>query len=105
MAKISKRESPSWRRNFQFSTSFGKFIDQLPFAKFVYICVGIIILCGIYFYLFNPYGNGTSKANISFGDSLYFSVITFTSLGYGDISPMGFGKLVASIEVLLGLIL
>ena len=39
-------------------------------------------------------------------DSLYFSIVTITTLGYGDIaliSPLG--RLITSIEVLLGLVL
>lgn len=35
-------------------------------------------------------------------NSLYFSVVTFTTLGYGDILPIGISKLFAGIEALLG---
>ncbi len=34
--------------------------------------------------------------------SLYFSVVTFTTLGYGDIIPLGISRLFAGIEALLG---
>jgi voltage-gated potassium channel Kch len=35
--------------------------------------------------------------------SLYFSVVTFTTLGYGDISPIGtYARTVAGIEALMG---
>jgi len=33
---------------------------------------------------------------------LYFSVVTFTTLGYGDIIPLGISRLFAGIEALLG---
>ncbi len=39
------------------------------------------------------------------GKSLYFSVITFTTLGYGDIQPIGFGETIAIIESFLGALL
>lgn len=37
-----------------------------------------------------------------FLNSLYFSVVTFTTLGYGDILPLGISKFFAGIEALLG---
>ena len=43
------------------------------------------------------------SANIDmYWQSLYFSVVTFTTLGYGDILPIGISRLFASIEALLG---
>lgn len=35
-------------------------------------------------------------------NSLYFSVVTFTTLGYGDIQPVGFAKYVAASEAVIG---
>lgn len=37
-----------------------------------------------------------------FLNSLYFSVVTFTTLGYGDISPLGFSRLIAATEAFVG---
>lgn len=36
--------------------------------------------------------------------TIYFSVVTFTTLGYGDISPTGINKLIAIIEATVGII-
>ena len=39
-------------------------------------------------------------------ESIYFSVVTITTLGYGDIYPHGsFGKLLVSIEAIFGIII
>ncbi len=37
-------------------------------------------------------------------NSLYFSVITFTTIGYGDYAPLGWFRVIAGLEGLLGLI-
>jgi len=42
--------------------------------------------------------------NYTFWDALYFSVVTVSSLGYGDMHPMGFSKFLACAEVITGLI-
>jgi hypothetical protein len=38
-------------------------------------------------------------------DALYFSVVTVSSLGYGDYRPVGLGRLLAALEVLGGLVI
>jgi hypothetical protein len=39
-------------------------------------------------------------------DYFYFSIVTFTSLGYGDIHPIGFaGKAIACVEIVSGLVM
>ena len=42
---------------------------------------------------------------ITFEDALYFSTITVTTVGYGDILPLGVNRVLASIEALLGMVI
>ncbi|MFT3809974.1 MAG: potassium channel family protein [Micropepsaceae bacterium] len=37
-----------------------------------------------------------------FGSALYFSIVTWTSLGYGDIAPVNYARIVAMTEVMFG---
>ena len=45
----------------------------------------------------------SSSPTVSFWSCLYFSVVTFTSLGFGDLVPTGAGRFFAGVEVVLGL--
>jgi len=49
------------------------------------------------------YGDITSLAE--FGNSIYYSTLTFTALGFGDFQPVGFGRVLTAIETSLGAVL
>ena len=42
---------------------------------------------------------------VDFLESLYFSLVTFTTVGYGDIIPLGTSIILSSIEMILGVTL
>lgn len=46
--------------------------------------------------------DGWSFYLFEFLNALYFSVVTFTTLGYGDISPVGVARFIAAFEAFLG---
>ena len=46
-----------------------------------------------------------SLAHPDFEDALYFSFSTYSSLGYGDIVPIGNARLLAGVEAVLGLVM
>ncbi len=58
-----------------------------------------IVMCFGIFYLLNL--NGIKNAK-SWFDGFYFSITTQLTIGYGDLSPIGINKLIASIQGLLG---
>lgn len=39
---------------------------------------------------------------LDFFYSLYFSIVTFTAVGYGDITPIGYSIVVSALEMVLG---
>lgn len=50
-------------------------------------------------------GHLTASGRADLGASLYFSAETFTSLGFGDLVPVGPLRLLAGVEALNGLVL
>lgn len=72
------------------------------------ICAHIVEVClfGWAFYLMIHYGDfGDLQGNFdgSLVDSIYFSFTNFTTLGYGDIEPLGGIRFVAGVEAITGL--
>ena len=72
----------------------------------------LILICAIFYSLLgiqSPEGIIRLSTGLSFWDnlqhfftSIYFSVVTFTTLGYGDIQPVGYSRLVATVEAFIG---
>ncbi|NVK23321.1 MAG: pentapeptide repeat-containing protein [Gammaproteobacteria bacterium] len=72
---------------------------------FIFICAVLYFLLGIN----TDHGILRVSSQLSFFEnlnnfftSIYFSVVTFTTLGYGDIQPIGYSRLVATIEAFIG---
>lgn len=91
------------------STRFGRLVDRTSYAGIFLLALLTLSASTAYFFFAASKENGITYSNgdppKSLLDALYFSVVTFTSLGYGDISPHGPGKLVACCIALFGLIL
>ena len=66
----------------------------------------IIFVCAIGFCL-NGISSSLPRENVySFGTSIYFSFVTFTTLGYGDFSPINTtGRVISAFEAVSGLFL
>lgn len=67
----------------------------------------VFIFAATYYYLILNGGFGTLQGSFdgSFLDSIYFSFITYTSLGIGDIIPHGNIRFLVGLEALSGLVL
>jgi hypothetical protein len=70
---------------------------ERPMRTFMSFLTIIVGYAGLY-----VWDGGLNPSSGRFSEALYFSVVTFTSLGYGDISPVGFSRLLASTEALIG---
>lgn len=69
----------------------------------LYTAIGVILFFGGIYKLNAPEGFSCPK-DVDFSP-LYFSIITFTTIGYGDFAPLGIMRFVAGVEGLLGMVL
>ncbi|PIN79743.1 hypothetical protein COV16_02615, partial [Candidatus Woesearchaeota archaeon CG10_big_fil_rev_8_21_14_0_10_34_8] len=82
--------------------------DRLSFFQIFVLWITIICLFGIVYYFISgqtAYLRSIDGKQLNFMDHIYFSFITATSTGFGDIVPMGYFKLGVLIEVIIGLTL
>lgn len=80
-------------------------IDSMSFLTLMIIAAGVLLAFAGLYYVLSEFGIGLTQQGRqpTLLDCLYFSVVTFTSLGYGDIIPVSYGRLSACIEVVSGL--
>lgn len=63
--------------------------------------IEIAVLYGLLFFVLRSNLTGNM---VSVFDAFYYSVVTITTLGYGDIAPQGLARLVAASEAVLGVL-
>ena len=86
-------------------------LDKIKFYQILLFWFFLIFLFGVIYYFFlgrlgADLVSTVSKQPITKAtDAVYFSFITATSTGFGDIIPIGFFKVMAIAEVTLGLLL
>lgn len=71
----------------------------------VFVYMGAVLAFSGIYALFPTEHRLTGTCSESIWGSLYFSIVTITTLGYGDCSPVGLLKAVAALEALLGVAL
>jgi potassium channel LctB len=84
--------------------------DRLTFFHILLLWTGALIFFGLaYYFLSGPAARlvySPAKTTVtSLVDSIYFSFITATSTGFGDITPVGYFKIISIFEVFFGLVL
>jgi hypothetical protein len=87
-----------------------------PLSGVVCAATVVVTLFATFYWVGSPYGWGIcptfsssaekqAREPVHFTECLYFSVVTIATLGYGDYRPVSWGRLIASVETLLGLVL
>ncbi|MGY0692514.1 ion channel [Virgibacillus sp. FSP13] len=100
------------RFRFQVEMRESRFSAEIFYTLLVIYSIVIIGFGLIYFILslhhITLVENGELKEVSIFGTlihSFYFSGVTLLTIGYGDITPIGIGRLIALIEALIGYVL
>ena len=83
-------------------------VEDVSLLVYSLIFAVIVIGFGIVYTLLTPFGHGIAKSLIPLSDvslfgGIYFSIVTVSSLGYGDMHPVGISRALAGLEVLMGL--
>jgi len=86
-------------------------LEKVDFYQILLTWFFLIFMLGVIYYFFlgkfgaNLVSTITKEPITKITDAIYFSFITATSTGFGDIIPLGFFKIIAVLEVTLGLLL
>ncbi|MFH0876317.1 MAG: potassium channel family protein [archaeon] len=95
-----------------FTKKFMRFYQEASYKKLIVIWISIIIVFAVLYYFLTSYsvesrldyrGEYVEKGWHGLLNSVYFSFITTTTLGYGDIAPLGLSKVLAILEVIIGI--
>ncbi len=97
-----------WSKLMSISTGYGEKPHRIIGFSLAYmvVCAAMFGFLGIHhmsgqFHQYSP--NASLPDNLDvFYDALYYSVVTFTTLGYGDFTPVGIGKMLAIVEAYSG---
>lgn len=90
---------------------FLKLVDDTSFWRLVsyglavYLCIVLIVSfleIGALWVFESSWLKGPDGKAVGFWDTIYFNFVTILTVGYGDISPVSFGRVLSTIEALLG---
>lgn len=90
------------------------FIDRVKGWQIALIALVTTLIFSIGYFIISNYfpehgiivpSSDSTYVKVNFWDAIYFSVITETTTGYGDIRPIGFSRLLVCIQVFSGLII
>lgn len=111
--QMRRRKFPltDWQHYFYFMIELFSGYGERP-LRVIMFSLMVIFTCAILYYLLGiqdggeliRYQAGQPLAQMvaNFRDCAYFSVVTFTTLGYGDITPLGNARILAAIEAFIG---
>lgn len=98
--KTTKLIHPTRWANYIFGDLLCKY--GISFVRVFLSGLVVIVSCAFLYFEYESLQYHTAGIAVSFWDSLYFSVVTFTTLGYGDFHAVGGMRFVAGLESFIG---
>ena len=97
----------------KWNDSIAGLTQRLSTLQLFLVWIGTVLLCGFGYWVGALLGeHGLVEANQPLGigihglaSALYFSFVTATSVGYGDVLPVGFARLIAIVEAVTTLLI
>ncbi len=80
-----------------------KKITHFIISYIMTIILTVLLFAGAYTSGTGEFLEAGKIKDLKFREALYFSSVTFTTVGYGDIVPLGIYRLFASLEAILGI--
>jgi hypothetical protein len=99
---LSREFSKGWRYLVKTTSRYFWGYGRKP-QQIIYFSIGLIFLCSIVYYFYPNLINPICESK-TFLDSLYFSTSVFTTMGFGDFTPISWLRFIALLESFLGLI-
>jgi inward rectifier potassium channel len=90
----------------QFIRHFNNKRIRITLIRGIAFYLVIVVIFGIFYFLSESLSTNTNNPTkqLGFFDYLYFSLVTFSTIGYGEIIPVGVtGKVIIAIESCIGL--
>ena len=77
------------------------------FIKYKYLIITIFSFSFVIFFIINKKDDwyGLEDKEITYLDSLYYTFVTFSTIGYGDITPKSVRAKIITMLIIIGLIL
>ena len=99
----SSRAPRSPRRASFLQRALTYLIEEISLTCYLLAFAVVVLGCAWLYSFLTDRGHGVNTASLGFLDGVYFSIVTVASLGYGDLYPVGFSRVIAATEVLFGL--
>jgi hypothetical protein len=112
-ARRVRTELPTLSRSRQWGNALLDLIESLSAAQIFFVWLGMVVVCGCLYWLtgFSRHpglvDSGRPIAGTLDGllSALYFSFVTTTSVGYGDVLPLGPVRILSIFEAVTGLLI